>query len=234
MARSERLLTLLQTLRRYRRPVSGSVLACETGVSIRTLYRDIASLQAQGALIEGEPGIGYILRPGFMLPPMMFSQDEIEALVLGSRWVARAADPRLAAAGADALAKIADVLPREIRDEIETSPLLIHMRPPIASKADLGVIRKAIRSERVLKLTYTDEGGAVSIRNVWPFAISYTEQVRMVVAWCELRQDYRHFRTDRIVEMIPQETRYPRRRAVLLQEWSEREIEPREQKTLLP
>ncbi len=234
MARSERLLTLLQTLRRYRRPVSGSMLAEETGVSIRTLYRDIASLQAQGALIEGEPGIGYILRPGFMLPPMMFSQDEIEALVLGSRWVARAADPRLAAAGADALAKIADVLPREIRDEIETSPLLIHMRPPIASKADLGVIRKAIRGERVLKLTYTDEGGAVSIRNVWPFAISYTEQVRMVVAWCELRQDYRHFRTDRIVEMIPQETRYPRRRAVLLQEWREREIEPREQKTLLP
>jgi predicted DNA-binding transcriptional regulator YafY len=234
MARSERLLTLLQTLRRYRRPVSGAVLAEETGVSIRTLYRDIASLQAQGALIEGEPGLGYILRPGFMLPPMMFSQDEIEALVLGSRWVARAADPRLAAAGADALAKIADVLPREIRDEIETSPLLIHMRPPISSKADMGVIRKAIRGERVLKLTYTDEGGTVSIRNVWPFAISYTEQVRMIVAWCELRQDYRHFRTDRIVEMIPQETRYPRRRAVLLQEWSDREIVPRERQSLLP
>ncbi|MFK0332636.1 helix-turn-helix transcriptional regulator [Rhizobium sp. NPDC090275] len=234
MARSERLLTLLQTLRRYRRPVSGAVLAEETGVSIRTLYRDIASLQAQGALIEGEPGLGYILRPGFMLPPMMFSQDEIEALVLGSRWVARAADPRLAAAGADALAKIADVLPREIRDEIETSALLIHMRPPISSKADMGVIRKAIRGERVLKLTYTDEGGTVSIRNVWPFAISYTEQVRMIVAWCELRQDYRHFRTDRIVEMIPQETRYPRRRAVLLQEWSDREVPPRVQKTLLP
>jgi len=126
------------------------------------------------------------------------------------------------------------VLPREIRDEIETSPLLIHMRPPISSKADMGVIRKAIRGERVLKLFTPNEGGAVSIRNVWPFAISYTEQVRMIVAWCELRQDYRHFRTDRIVEMIPQETRYPRRRAVLLQEWSDREIAPREQKTLLP
>ncbi|MCJ9725384.1 HTH domain-containing protein, partial [Agrobacterium sp. SHOUNA12C] len=99
MARSERLLTLLQTLRRYRRPVSGAVLAGETGVSLRTLYRDIASLQSQGAMIEGEPGIGYVLKPGFMLPPMMFSQDEIEALVLGSRWVARAADERLAAAG---------------------------------------------------------------------------------------------------------------------------------------
>ncbi|TCU38838.1 helix-turn-helix transcriptional regulator [Rhizobium azibense] len=223
MARSERLLTLLQTLRRFRRPVSGAVLAAETGVSIRTLYRDIASLQGQGALIEGEPGVGYVLKPGFMLPPMMFSQDEIEALVLGSRWVARAADPRLAAAGADALAKIADVLPHEMRDEIETSTLLVHLRPPVADKADLDAIRKAIRSERILKLTYSDESGTVSVRNIWPFALSYFEQVRVVVAWCELRQDYRHFRTDRIVEMRPQDVRYPRRRAVLLKEWRDQQ-----------
>jgi len=223
MARSERLLTLLQTLRRYRRPVSGAVLATETGVSIRTLYRDISSLQAQGALIEGEPGLGYVLKPGFMLPPMMFSQDEIEALVLGSRWVARAADSRLAAAGADALAKIADVLPQEMRAEIETSTLLVHLKPPVADKADLGAIRKAIRSERILKLTYSDESGTVSVRNIWPFALSYFEQVRVVVAWCELRQDYRHFRTDRIVEMIPQDGRYPRRRAVLLKEWRDQQ-----------
>jgi len=223
MARSERLLTLLQTLRRYRRPVSGAVLATETGVSIRTLYRDISSLQAQGALIEGEPGLGYVLKPGFMLPPMMFSQDEIEALVLGSRWVARAADPRLAAAGADALAKIAEVLPQEMRDEIETSTLLVHLKPPVADKADLSAIRKAIRTERILKLTYSDESGAVSVRNIWPFALSYFEQVRVVVAWCELRQDYRHFRTDRIVEMIPQDGRYPRRRGVLLKEWRDQQ-----------
>nr|WP_028749288.1 YafY family protein [Rhizobium mesoamericanum] len=216
-------MTLLQTLRRYRRPVSGAVLATETGVSIRTLYRDISSLQAQGALIEGEPGLGYVLKPGFMLPPMMFSQDEIEALVLGSRWVARAADSRLAAAGADALAKIADVLPQEMRDEIETSTLLVHLKPPVADKADLGAIRKAIRNERILKLTYSDESGTVSVRNIWPFALSYFEQVRVVVAWCELRQDYRHFRTDRIVEMIPQDGRYPRRRAVLLKEWRDQQ-----------
>ncbi len=95
-----------------------------------------------------------------MLPPMMFSQDEIEALVLGSRWVARAADPRLAAAGADALAKIADVLPREMRDELETSTLLVNFRPRFEDKADLGIIRKAIRTERMLKLTYSDESGA--------------------------------------------------------------------------
>lgn len=226
MARSERLLTLLQTLRRYRRPVSGAVLAAETGVSIRTLYRDIASLQAQGALIDGEPGVGYVLNPGFMLPPMMFSQDEIEALVLGSRWVARAADPRLATAGADALAKIADVLPPEMREEVETSTLLVNLRAPVETKADLGVIRKAIRSERMLRLTYSDEAGTVSVRRIWPFALSYFEQVRVVAAWCELRQDFRHFRTDRIIEMIPQNERYPRRRAVLIKAWRDQQSAP--------
>ncbi|MBD9374270.1 YafY family transcriptional regulator [Rhizobium sp. ARZ01] len=223
MARSERLLTLLQTLRRYRRPVSGAVLAAEAGVSIRTLYRDIASLQAQGALIDGEPGVGYVLKPGFMLPPMMFSQDEIEALVLGSRWVARAADPRLAMAGADALAKIADVLPPDMREEVEASTLLVNLRPPVETKADLGIIRKAIRSERMLRLTYSDEVGTVSVRRIWPFALSYFEQVRVVAAWCELRQDFRHFRTDRIIEMLPQNERYPRRRAVLLKAWRDQQ-----------
>ncbi|MFO0437910.1 MAG: helix-turn-helix transcriptional regulator, partial [Phenylobacterium sp.] len=95
MSRSERLFDLLQTLRRHRRPVSGKVLADEIGVSIRTLYRDIASLQAQGATIEGEPGVGYVLKPGFLLPPLMFPPEEIEALVLGSRWVADRADNHL-------------------------------------------------------------------------------------------------------------------------------------------
>jgi predicted DNA-binding transcriptional regulator YafY len=221
MARSERLLTLLQTLRRYRRPVSGAVLAEETGVSLRTLYRDIASLQSQGALIEGEAGIGYVLRPGFMLPPMMFSEDEIEALVLGSRWVARAAEPRLAAAGADAMAKIAAVLPDDMRQEVDSATLLVGPRRRGEDKADLSAIRKAIRSERILEINYSDERGAVSIRRVWPFALGYFEHVRVMVAWCELRNDFRHFRTDRIINMAQQEVRYPRRRAVLLKEWRE-------------
>jgi predicted DNA-binding transcriptional regulator YafY len=221
MARSERLLTLLQTLRRYRRPVSGAALAAETGVSLRTLYRDIASLQSQGAMIEGEAGVGYVLKPGFMLPPMMFSEDEIEALVLGSRWVARAAEPRLAAAGADAMAKIAAVLPDDMREEVDSATLLVGPRRRGEDKADLSVIRKAIRAERVLEINYSDEQGAVSIRRVWPFALGYFEHVRVMVAWCELRSDFRHFRTDRIAEMAQQEVRYPRRRAVLLKEWRE-------------
>ena len=96
MSRSERLLDLLQVLRRHRRPVSGLVLAAEIGVSIRTLYRDIASLQAQGAAIEGEPGVGYVMKPGFLLPPMMFQSEELDALVLGMRWVADRGDRSLA------------------------------------------------------------------------------------------------------------------------------------------
>ncbi|MBZ5762983.1 MULTISPECIES: helix-turn-helix transcriptional regulator [Rhizobium] len=221
MARSERLLTLLQALRRHRRPVTGAALAEETGVSLRTLYRDIASLQAQGAHIEGEAGVGYVLKPGFMLPPMMFSQDEIEALVLGSRWVARAAEPRLAAAGADAMAKIAAVLPEEMRDEIDSATLLVGPRRISEDKADLSVIRRAIRMERILELNYTDESGAVSVRKVWPFALGYLEHIRIMAAWCELRRDYRHFRTDRIGDMTVQDGRYPRRRAVLMKEWRE-------------
>src|SRR6516225_364885 len=105
MSRAERLLDLIQILRRHRRPVAGKLLAEELGISLRTLYRDIASLQAQGAGIEGEAGIGYVLKPGFMLPPLMFSEEEIEALVLGSRWVAERGDQRLAAAAKNALAR---------------------------------------------------------------------------------------------------------------------------------
>lgn len=125
MARSERLLSLLQVLRRYRRPVRGQALAEELGVSIRTLYRDIASLQAQGAMIEGEPGVGYLMKPGFMLPPMMFRSEELDALVLGMRWVADRCDRTLSDGALSALAKIAAVLPAELRRELEESSLLV-------------------------------------------------------------------------------------------------------------
>src|SRR6187551_2040185 len=106
MSRAERLLDLLQALRRYRQPVSGQRLADELGVSLRTVYRDIATLQKQGAEIDGEAGVGYVLRPGFMLPPLMFSEEEIEALVLGSRFIAGRADTELASAARNLLAKI--------------------------------------------------------------------------------------------------------------------------------
>lgn len=224
MSRSERLLDLLQVLRRHRRPVSGRVLAQELAVSIRTLYRDIATLQAQGAPIQGEAGVGYVLQAGFMLPPLMFSEDEIEALVLGSRWVADRADDRLAAAARNALAKIAAVLPADLRQELDTSALLVGPGACIiADTVDLAVIRTAIRSERKLILSYQDKGGDVSRRTIWPFALGFFDRVRVAVAWCELRQDFRHFRTDRMSDLSATDMRYPRRRQALLKEWRETE-----------
>src|SRR6187397_2210277 len=133
MSRAERLLALMQVLRRHRRPVSGATLARELRISIRTLYRDIASLQAQGAHIDGEPGVGYVLRPGFMLPPLMFSEDEIEAIVLGSRWVADRTDAALNRAARSALAKIAAVLPPDLKTGLDTSGLLIGPGKAIAT-----------------------------------------------------------------------------------------------------
>ncbi|MFO1106372.1 MAG: YafY family protein [Amaricoccus sp.] len=219
MSRAERLLQLLQILRRHYRPASGHLLAAELGVSLRTLYRDIASLQAQGAPIEGEAGIGYILRPGFLLPPLMFSDEEIEALVLGSTWVARSTDARLGAAAEAALAKIGAVLPPDLRAALEGSSLLVPTRHAPPNEIDLALVRTAIRTERKLGLGYADASGAVTDRVVWPFALGFFERTRVIAAWCELRGDFRHFRTDRIARLDPRPERYPRRRRSLLGEW---------------
>ena len=228
MARSERLLALLQILRRHRRPVSGAALAGELGVSIRTLYRDIASLQAQGADIEGEPGVGYVLRPGFMLPPLMFSQGELEALTLGFRWVQKFADTPMTKAASDALAKISAVLPAELRDELENTALLVGPRKVIDSEViDLAVLRAAIRRERKVRLSYEDGAGNLTDRIVWPVALGYFEETRMLVAWCEWRQGYRHFRTDRMRSLALLDQRYPRRRTAMLKEWREADMGPR-------
>ncbi|WP_150559984.1 helix-turn-helix transcriptional regulator [Pandoraea bronchicola] len=222
MSRTQRLFSLMQLLRRHRYPVAGAALADSLGVSLRTLYRDIAVLQAQGAHIEGAPGLGYVLKPGFLLPPLMFSEEEIEAIVLGSRWVAKRTDGALADAAANALAKIAAVLPPDLRASLEASTLLIGPGDPLPPMiVDLTVIREAIRAERKLHLSYRDEAGRVSERVIWPFALGFFERVRMIVAWCELRDGFRHFRADRIEAMTVTGTRYPRGRRALLKTWRE-------------
>ncbi len=226
MTRSERLLALIQVLRRHRMPVSGRALAEETGVSLRTLYRDIASLQAQGAPIEGEAGIGYVLRPGFLLPPMMFSVEEIEALVLGSRWVARRADASLSAAAEEALSKIAAVLPAALKEELDSSTLLVGPPRSRLDRIDIGLFRAAIRSEHKVRLAYEDLSGRHTERVIWPFALGFFEEARVVAAWCELRQELRHFRADRMLEAVPLAERYPKRRQVLLKEWREERARP--------
>jgi predicted DNA-binding transcriptional regulator YafY len=220
MSRAERLLALLQALRRRRRPVSAAVLAEELAASPRTIYRDIATLRAQGAAIEGEAGIGYVLRPGDALPPLMFGAAEIEALVLGCRWVMRRTDESLAAAAHDALAKIAAVLPAALREDAEFTGLLVGPRDePPARHVDLAPIRTAIRAERKLRLTYRDAGDAATERIVWPIALAFFDHVRVLAAWCEMREGFRHFRSDRIVAVADTGERYPTRRRALMAAW---------------
>src|SRR5262245_37153321 len=213
MSRSQRLLDLIQVLRQHRRPVAGAILAEDLGVSLRTLYRDIGSLKGLGAHIDGEAGIGYVLRPGFLLPPLMFTEEEIEALVLGSRWVSERADGPLGGAARNALAKIGAVLPDDLKDSPDASGLLVGPGEPIAAgDAELASIRTAIRTERKLQISYADGKGSATERTIWPFALAFFDRLRVVVAWCELRTGYRHFRTDRITALTPMAKRYPRRR----------------------
>jgi len=220
MTRSTRLLDLIQLLRTYRRPVSGAALAQRLGISIRTLYRDIATLQAQGADIQGAPGFGYVLKPGFLMPPMMLSEEEIEALVLGARWVAARTDDELKDAARNALAKIAAVLPADLRRELETNSLLVSSaRKPVVGIADLAAVREAIRQGFKLDIGYADINGRSTNRRIWPFALGYFEETRVLAAWCELREDFRHFRAERIASMIVTDISVPQTRGHLLAEW---------------
>ena len=223
MARSQRLLELIQVLRRHRQPVSGQALADELSVSLRTVYRDIQTLIGQGATIDGEAGLGFVLRPGFVLPPLMFSDEELEALVLGLRWVAQRTDASFEHAAMNALAKIAAVLPDDLRNNVEGIGLIAVPSRDADARHDLAPIRAAIRSEQMVVLDYADVKGEHTRRTVWPIALAFFESSRVLAAWCELRQDFRHFRIDRIIALRETGQRYPQRRRVLMKQW--REIE---------
>ncbi len=222
MSRSARLFDLLQALRRRRQPVAADVLGEELGVSKRTIYRDIEILIAQGAPIDGEAGLGFILRPGFMLPPLMFTEAELEALALGGRWVTQRGDRDLAAAAQDALAKIAAVLPATLSDTLE-NPVLMAPQPFKVAAAEIvepSALRQAIRRERKIRIAYADGQGTPTDRIVWPLTLIQFEAARLLVAWCELRADFRHFRADRIVGLQALDERYPKTRAALIRAWS--------------
>lgn len=220
MTKTERLFQLLQILREHRYPISAHFLARELDVSVRTVYRDIETLQGQGADIDGEPGMGYVLKPGFLLPPLMFSDEEIEALVLGSRWVMKKTDAKLKQAAQQALAKIASVLPSQLQQQLELTGLMVADHCFLSGDDDvLSLIRLAIRKEFKLLLHYNDLKGQNSERVIWPLGIGYFEQVRLLIAWCELKQDFRHFRVDKITKLENLEIRYPKNRAGLIKEW---------------
>ncbi|WP_119011505.1 helix-turn-helix transcriptional regulator [Vibrio superstes] len=224
MSRSQRLFDLLQLLRCYKFPVSAEKLAGKLDVSVRTIYRDIATLQSQGADIEGEAGLGYILKPSFDLPPMMFTLEELEALRLGAQWVAKQANGEFSEAVGNALAKISAVLPPE--HQVKYSEDIVRVASIIDIPkvlVELSEIKQAIKKEHKAEITYLDAKENTSTRIIWPMLIGLFEQYHVLVAWCETRQAFRNFRLDRIKTWQHVEQKYQRSRHELLLEWEKLE-----------
>jgi predicted DNA-binding transcriptional regulator YafY len=219
MSKSQRLFDLMQILRRHRHPVSGRNLAAEAGVSLRTIYRDIADLQALGAQIEGEPGFGYVLQPGFLLPPLMFSEQEIQALALGAQWVSHHTDDEFALAARNALAKIGAVLPSELQHKIDDNAFHVGRRPKQPETVDLRIVRQAMRDQHKLSILYRDPKGAKTTRTIWPIGVAFFDSRRILAGWCEMRKDFRSFRADRIERIKLKTERYPGRRRDLVKQW---------------
>jgi predicted DNA-binding transcriptional regulator YafY len=220
MRRADRLFQIIQILRRHKRPVTADAIAEELETSKRTVYRDIADLIGQRAPIRGEAGVGYILEDGFDLPPLMLTPDEIEAAVLGAQMVAARGDPVLRRAAEDLIAKIGAVIPENLR------PLVVEPATRAApnwkatpDNIDMAGVRQQIRAGRKLVLTYRDEQERETSRTIWPFAIGYHETTRLIMAWCEMRTDFRSFRTDRVTAAVFTEDRYPDRPASLRARW---------------
>lgn len=220
MAKTGRLFAIIDSLRRRRRPVTAEALAEEQGVSVRTLYRDIQALIALGAPIDGAAGVGYVLRPGFFLPPLMFTADELEALVLGARWVEGRQDGALSRAAGLALAKIAAASPDDLRRRIDEAGLWpVNSRWRETDAPLLATVRAAMRAEKTLHIDYADESGKATTRAIWPAALAYFEEKQIIAAWCLLRQDFRSFRIDRIAAARIGDEGFGRRRAVLMTDW---------------
>ena len=221
MRRADRLFQIIQVLRRSSKPLTADAMAAELETSKRTIYRDIATLMGQRVPIRGEAGLGYVLEGGFDLPPLMLTSDEIEAAVLGAQWVAGRGDPALARAARDLVAKIAATVPERLRPvvlepAVASAPV---WKPNEIETLDMSRVRAWIHAGRKLRLHYADEQGNETLRVIWPCLVGYRETKRLLVGWCETRDDFRTFRTDRVVEADFLEDRYPGRPAVLRGKW---------------
>ncbi len=199
MRKASRLFEIIQILRLARQPVTAAAIAGRLEVTVRSIYRDIAALQAMRVPVEGERGIGYILRPGFDLPPLMFSIEETEAVVLALALLERQGDAELKAAARRAGDKIAGAVPPPLRQTFSARALHAWGTTPRQPDGiDLASVRRAIRDEEKLLIDYRDEYGRASERTIRPIALIYYSETANVVAWCELRQAIRNFRADRV------------------------------------
>jgi len=220
MRRADRLFQIIQILRRSSRPTTADAISVELETSKRTVYRDIAALIGQRVPIRGEAGIGYVLGDGYDLPPLMLTPDEIEAAVLGAQMVARSGDPALARAAQDLIAKLAAAVPERLRpyisEPVTATPASAWARD---DALDMARVRAQVRAGRKIHLVYSDEHGRTTERTVWPITVGYLATVRHLIAWCELRGDFRSFRTDRVVSAEFLDDRYPERPALLRARW---------------
>ena len=219
MRRGDRLFEIIEILRRTKAPISAQSIGTELGVTKRTVYRDVAALMAQGVPINGEAGVGYILEPGFHMPPLMLTPDEIEAVTLGIMWVKTRGEPELALAADKLITKLETVAP----DKYRTSFLepTVSVSPVDLPEEELGAasIRMAIRRRRKIALEYSDNAGKKTKRVIWPILLGYRDTSRIIAAWCELREGFRYFRTERIAAAEVLDVPIPRRMDLLRTEW---------------
>jgi predicted DNA-binding transcriptional regulator YafY len=220
MRRADRLFDIIQSLRTAARPVTAAALADMLEVTPRTIYRDIAALQASRVPIEGALGLGYVLRRGFDLPPLMLNADEADAIAIGVRLLRRLRDPKLLAAAESVLAKLAAVVPNPLQPLLVAAPVFVSdgSAPPVRG-VDLAELRSAIHETRKIAIDYADEAGHQTRRTIWPLAMAFYVDVTVVGAWCELRNDIRHFRVDRILNSRVLDERFPTDNGKLVAEW---------------
>lgn len=228
MRKASRLFEIIQILRLARQPVTAAEIAARLEVTVRSIYRDIAALQAMRVPVEGERGIGYILRPGFDLPPLMFSIEETEAVVLALALLERTGDQELKAAARRVGEKIAGAVPPPLRQTLSARALHAWgAAPPAPEGIDLAAVRRAIRDEEKLRIDYRDEYGRASERTIRPIALVYYSETANIVAWCEMRQAIRNFRADRVEAYAATGNHFrgegDRLRQIWIAGWAERE-----------
>ncbi|MFZ5780439.1 MAG: helix-turn-helix transcriptional regulator [Pseudomonadota bacterium] len=220
MRRADRLFDVIQFLRTAKGPVTAAALAEALEVTVRTIYRDVAALQARRVPIEGAAGLGYVLRRGFDLPPLMFTVDEIEAITVGAKLVRRLRDPDLQQAAGRVLDKVTLVLPESLRGHAAGTPFFVSdgtTAPPRGVEA--GQLRAAIRDRRKVRITYVDEKGRRTRRTIWPLAMAYYVDASLIGAWCELRRDLRNFRIERIAASRVLASQFRDQDGTLLSRW---------------
>jgi len=218
--RADRLFDVIQVLRAAKKPVTAAQLADELEVTVRTIYRDVATLQARRVPIEGAPGLGYVLRKGFDLPPLMFTVDEVEAITVGARLVQRLRDSELQQAAKRVLDKVTVVLPESLRSHVTGAPFYVSSGSAVSPRGvDVAQVRSAIRDRRKMRISYVDEKSKRTRRTIWPLAMAYYVDVTLIGAWCELRKDFRNFRVERIAASRVLAQRFQDHNGQKLAEW---------------